>query len=67
MQAFGVLTRARESGVNGPQPIKVSEILAYLQLAEVASPEQRVRFTSVLQGLDGAYLAYAEAKVAKST
>lgn len=45
-------------GVNAPDPLQVSEILAYCQLVGIASLASRAKYLKLLQALDGIYLEH---------
>lgn len=50
--AFSCLSRARQSGHAGSQPIPISEIKSYCELVGIASREQRSKYLSLVQELD---------------
>lgn len=57
MRAFNVLHATRQSGM-GPNPIQLTEILAYLQIYGTDDVD---RFVKYIQYMDNAYLeAYAK-------
>lgn len=51
--------------MGGPQPVSISEMLAYLQAFDI-EPCRRGRYIDVLQEMDGAYMAHALEKVQAS-
>lgn len=55
-QAFQSLTQSRQIGMNGPQPISVSEINAYCQLKRIQDLDERQRFTELVKAMDRTYL-----------
>lgn len=44
--------------MGGPQQIKMSEIVAYLDLVGEMCPEERPRFMRLMQLLDSVYMEY---------
>lgn len=51
-EAFSCLSRSRQFGYNGSQPIPVSEIKSYCELVGIASQQQRAKYLSLLQAMD---------------
>lgn len=51
--------------MGGPQPVSISEMLAYLQVFDIDAG-LRGRYIDVLQEMDGAYMAHALEKVKAS-
>lgn len=62
LAAFNRLSRSRQAGMGGPQPLTLTEIQAYLQIFDV-DPARRGRYIDVLQEMDSAYLEHALEKV----
>lgn len=61
MKGYDVLHQSRQVYQGGPQAIPVSEVLAYLELLNVRSVEDRLLFLSTIKMLDVIYLNhYAE-------
>lgn len=58
-EAFWKLSSRRLFNEQGPQPIPISEILAYCELTGVTEPVFRDDLLSVVVMLDGMYLAHA--------
>lgn len=58
LEAFYEVSAGRSIG-EVPQPLRVSELLAYCQLTGVADSEERERLLRVMQRLDGVYLRHA--------
>lgn len=63
LDAFNVLSKARQRGMDGPQPIQVAEIVAFFNLAGVESQRDKARYTRVIQQLDGVYLDHMTKKL----
>jgi hypothetical protein len=61
-EAFAILDKGRQWGHNGPQPILISEMCAYIQLNEIKQPDDLVRY---LQGMDGVYLTHHREQLEK--
>lgn len=61
-EGFLTLSSARQLGFNGPQPISLSELLAFLQYRGIEDPEDREEFVTLVQSLDQVFMADAIAK-----
>lgn len=61
-EAFIVLDRSRQFGFNGPQPISLSEIEAYIRLHSIEDRYDLIRY---IQLMDGEYIAQSREKTAK--
>lgn len=57
--AFNTLSQTRGSDMSGPQPIKISEVVAYFSVAGIDERAERVKYLSLIQRLDRVYLEYA--------
>ena len=64
--AFLSLHSARTFGMSGPDPIRVTEVLAYLELVGIASPEHRAKYLRLIQTQDAVFLENHAEKAAKS-
>lgn len=49
--------------MEGPQPIALSEIVAFFTLAGVEAKRDRARYTRVIQEMDGVYLDHMAKKL----
>lgn len=58
LESFYVLSNSRPIGM-GVGPIPVSEVWALCQMHGDFSPEERLRFLSLMRRLDAEYLAHA--------
>jgi hypothetical protein len=56
-EGFMVLTASRQVGMSSPQPIMVSEVLAYCKFAGIFDPEEREEFLHHVQSLDRVFQA----------
>ena len=69
--AFNQLSKFRQYGFSGPQPIQFESVRAYLELHRVDDPDEIEEFVHLIGVLDGEYLAYsykeAEKKRANKT
>jgi len=54
--AFWELQNSRDVGFGGPQPLKISEMNAYLDMKGIHGTDKRTRFVEIVQALDQAYL-----------
>ena len=61
--AFTILNRTRGSNMAGEQPIKVSEVVAYLSVIGETCPERRARLMRLVVAMDGTYLAHQSKKI----
>lgn len=61
-EAFCALSAARASGMNGPNAIAISEILALLDLVGIASVDLRPKYLRLIQKLDRVYLDHCAEK-----
>lgn len=62
LEAFHTLSASRSSGMGGPEPIKLQEVLAYFEIASIKDPAVRRRYLDLIQMLDGVYLEHAAAQ-----
>jgi hypothetical protein len=62
--AFNQLSRFRQYGFSGPQPIQFESIRAHLALSRVEDPDQIDEFIHLIAVLDGDFLkhSYREAE-----
>lgn len=58
MSMFDSLSVSRDYSMGGAQPIKVSEIQAYLELMGVDDVDEKIYRLKVVQVLDGVALAH---------
>lgn len=65
-EAFFALSAARGSGMGGPNPIPVSELLAYLNLMGIASYTARSKYLRLVQQMDSTYLGHCAEKAAQT-
>ena len=65
-EAFSALNSARPVGASGNEPIPVSEVLAYLQLVGIASPDERSKYLRLIQKMDATYKAYVAERTPQS-
>ncbi len=63
--AFIILNRARGKNMAGEQPIRLSEIYAYLGIVGETCPERRGATMRLICEMDGAYLEHQAKKAAK--
>ncbi len=56
-EGFIILSSSRQIGMNGPQPILMSEISAYAQYAEISDLTDRDDFLHHVQKLDLVFMA----------
>jgi hypothetical protein len=63
-EAFAILDKGRQWGHNGPQPILISEMRAYIQLNEIKDTHDLVRY---IQGMDGVYLKHHRDQMEKKS
>lgn len=64
-EAFTYLNACRQAGFNGPQPISLTEILAYAQYRGITCPDERDELLYHVQKLDVLYMT-EQANRAKS-
>lgn len=64
-EGFGVLSSSRQMGMNGPQPLILSEIIFYLDYIGIDSRDEREEFLHLVQFLDRVYIAWHIAKSGK--
>jgi hypothetical protein len=62
--AFTILNYARGGNMAGQQPIKVSEVAAYLALIGETCREQRARTLRLISEMDSTYMAHQAKKAA---
>lgn len=62
MDAYYSLTAARSSGFGGAEPIRISEVVAYLDLVGVRDPDERAKYLRVVQHLDHTFLTHVRQK-----
>ena len=55
-KAFMVLSGSRQTGMNGPLNITVSEVLSYCELLGINDPDSRVILLERIQILDSEYM-----------
>lgn len=65
LDAFNTLANARESGMGGPLPIRLSEIDAYFRVMGIDERDERVKYVALIQLLDQVYLKHAGEQIAK--
>jgi hypothetical protein len=56
-EGFMVLSVSRQIGMSGPQPITMSDVLAYCDFEQVRHPDDREEFLHHIQKLDQLYMA----------
>lgn len=56
LDGFRSLNGSRAYGQFGPMPISIADVHAYLMLVGEDRVEERLRFLSVMQGMDGVFL-----------
>jgi len=56
--AFSLLNRLRGGNMAGEQPLRMSEMAAYLSIVNEPSVELRLKFIRLLAEMDGVYLQY---------
>lgn len=56
--AFDILDEQRRAGMSGPEPISIEAITSYLQLVEVDSVAERLKYVTLIQGMDRAVRTY---------
>lgn len=61
-EGFLTISASRQMGFNGPQPISLSEVLAFLHYRGIEDQEEREEFVTLVQALDQVYMADAIAK-----
>lgn len=66
LNAYNTLANAREAGMSGPQPIRLTEIDAYFSLLGIDERPERVKYLGLIQRLDSVYLQHAAEQVAKN-
>lgn len=59
LDSFRLLTRSREYGQSGPQPIRLTEIKAYLDMVGEDRVEERMKLLRIVQEMDHTYLEFA--------
>lgn len=64
--AFSSLNASRQAGVAGTEPIPVSEVLAYLHLVGIASPDARSKYLRLIQKMDATYKAFVAERTPQS-
>lgn len=58
MTAYQTLEDRRKGGLQGPEPIAVSEIESYCNLARVNDPRERLKHLRLVGALDRLYLEH---------
>ena len=48
--------------MGGPQPITITEIMAYCAMAGISDPTERMTILRLVQAMDGAFMRWAVAK-----
>ena len=61
-EGFLTISASRQMGFNGPQPISLSEVLAFLTYRGISDPEEREQFLTLVQALDQVFIADSIAK-----
>lgn len=64
-EVFSGLSASRSYSDGGPQPIRISEILAYCQLMGVSQLEARQDTLQMVQALDGVWMTHQVEKISK--
>lgn len=62
-EAFGVLSVSRYYGENGPQPISLSDILAFFVLSGIDDMDDREVYRNHIQSMDGVFLEHSSKKM----
>lgn len=63
LTAFNLLSQSRQMFEAGPQPVTVSDVKAFLDIAAVRLVDDRLRFLMVFKAMDSIYLNhYAECR-----
>ncbi len=57
-EAYRILTNAREFNQVGLQPIQVSEVLAYVEMAEIQKGYPALKLTRLVQAMDATHLEW---------
>ena len=65
LDAYNTLSNSRDSGVNGPSPIRLSEIDAYFRVTGIDERDERVKYVALIQRLDRVYLDHASEQIAR--
>ena len=58
LTAFFAIGDSRRMGMNSPDPIQITEILAFCQLMGIESFDVRSKYLRLTQRMDAAYLNY---------
>lgn len=59
LDAFYLLSASRQTGMAGPQPIAISEILLFAKEGvEIDLASERLKYVRLVQQLDRTYLAF---------
>lgn len=58
LEAFRGLDQARRMGHSAPDPLQISEVLAYLQLVGIAQQDLRSKYLRILQMLDRVFMKH---------
>lgn len=66
-EAYSVLTQSRQFGMSSPQPIPISEILAYAEFNDVRESTDREELLHFVQHLDSVFLADFSARNTNKT
>ena len=64
--AFRFLSASRLWNQVGPQPVPVSEIKAYMEVAEIEDPNEKLKYLKFVSDLDGIEVRHFYAKKAKA-
>ena len=59
---FLELSRSRESGINGPSPIKTAEIQAFCEFNEITKPATKRRIYAAVRAMDSVFLKWADSQ-----
>jgi hypothetical protein len=65
-EVFSGLSSSRSYADGSPQPIRVSEVLAYCQLMGIDRLEQRQDTLQMVQALDGVWMTHQVEKISRS-
>ena len=57
-EAFQILSGSRAVYQGSVGPIPVSEIVAYLEVAYITNVDERLRYITMIQGLDHVYVSF---------
>ena len=65
IEAFYTLNKGRQSGLNGANPLQLSEIRTYMDIYGVEDVDDRDFFLNAIQSMDWVYLQHVERRQAK--